>query len=127
MVEKEWIEAACMDGAGKRSIFLHIQLPVLIPYLAVGIVFLIMQFFGIYRNVYMLFDTDYLPEEVYLIQHYLQHHYVRLDYPYLAAASLLFTFLLVAVIVAAALLLGYGKGRRRRFLKNMEAEWNLHC
>ena len=102
-VEQEVLEAARIDGAGRWEIFLFIQLPVLLAYLGVGSVFLIMQFFGIFRESYLLFGTSYPPDEVYLLQNYMHNHFLRLNYPYLAVSALLFTVLLVAIIALVRL------------------------
>ena len=49
-VEKETLEAACLDGANRLQLFIFIQIPVLFSYIGIGMVFLIMQFFGIFRE-----------------------------------------------------------------------------
>ena len=111
-VDQEVLEAARIDGAGRWQVFWHIQLPMLGIYLGIGAVFLIMQFFGIFRESYLLFGTSYPPDEVYLLQHYMHNHFLRLNYPYLAASALLFTAFLVAVIALGRL--GAAIVRRRK-------------
>ncbi len=97
-MEKDMLEAARLDGANRWQLFVYMQFPMLTLYIGVGAVFLVMQFFGIFREAYLLFETSFPPDEVYLLQHYMHNHFLRLNYPYLAAAAILFTAFLVAVI-----------------------------
>ena len=102
-VGKDMLEAARLDGANRLQLFLFLQFPMLYHYIGVGIVFLVMQFFGIFRESYLLFGTSYPEDSVYLLQHYMHNHFLRLNYPYLAAAAILFTLFLVGGIVAVRL------------------------
>lgn len=111
-VEKDMLEAARLDGAGRGQLFWYMQLPMLTLYIGVGAVFLVMQFFGIFREAYLLFGTSYPPDEVYLLQHYMHNHFLRLNYPYLAAAAILFTTFLAGAIALVRLLV-LARGRRR--------------
>lgn len=97
-VEKDMLEAARLDGANRWQLFVYMQFPMLTLYIGVVAVFLVMQFFGIFREAYLLFGTSFPPDEVYLLQHYMHNHFLRLNYPYLAAAAVLFTAFLVVVI-----------------------------
>lgn len=114
-IGQEILDAAKMDGAGRLGTFCYIQLPLVRRYVGVSIVFLIMQFFGIFRESYLLFGTSFPPDEVYLLQHYMYNHFLRLNYPYLAASALLFTlFLVIAVAMARISALAVGKEGRSR-------------
>lgn len=54
---------------------------------------------------YLLFGTSFPPDEVYLLQHYMHNHFLRMNYPYLAAAAILFTAFLVVVICVVRVLM----------------------
>lgn len=103
-VEKDMLEAARLDGANRWQLFVYMQVPMLTLYIGVGAVFLVMQFFGIFREAYLLFGTSFPPDEVYLLQHYMHNHFLRLNYPYLAAAAILFTAFLAGTIWGVRLL-----------------------
>lgn len=102
-VEKDMLEAARLDGANRFQLFCYMQFPMITLYIGVGAVFLIMQFFGVFREAYLLFGTSYPPDEVYLLQHYMHNHFLRLNYPYLAAAAILFTAFLAGAIAMVRL------------------------
>ena len=97
-ISSDMLEAARLDGANRWQLLVYMQFPMLTLYIGVGAVFLVMQFFGIFREAYLLFETSFPPDEVYLLQHYMHNHFLRLNYPYLAAAAILFTAFLVVVI-----------------------------
>lgn len=103
-VEKDMLEAARLDGANRWQLFVYMQFPMLTLYIGVGAVFLVMQFFSIFREAYLLFGTSFPPDEVYLLQHYMHNHFLRLNYPYLAAAAILFTAFLAGTIWGVRLL-----------------------
>ena len=77
--------------------------------------YLVMVESGTECPVYLLFGTSFPPDEVYLLQHYMYNHFLRLNYPYLAASALLFTlFLVIAVAMARISALAVGKEGRSR-------------
>lgn len=106
-LDRELLDAAKMDGAGRLDIFWHIHLPMIRVYFGVSAVFLIMQFFGIFRESYLLFGTSFPPDEVYLLQHYMHNHFLRLNYPYLAASALLFTLFLISAVAITRIMVIY--------------------
>ena len=97
-VEPEVMDAARVDGANRGQLFRYLLLPQLPPYLGISTVFLVMQYFGIFREAYLLFDTSYPPNEVYLLQHYMYNHFHKLNYPLLSASTFLFTLFLIGAM-----------------------------
>lgn len=100
-VGRDIMDAAKIDGADKPQLFRYLILPQLPAYLGIGAVFSVMQFFAIFREAYLLFETSYPPEEVYLLQHYMFNHFHKLNYPLLSASGFLFTLFLIIVMMFA--------------------------
>ena len=100
-------EAAALDGA--KSLYMHrtVTLPLIFPSLLFVIVLSFVGALRVFRESYLFFGTDYPPDIAYTVQYFMNNHFNRLNYPVLAAASVLFT-----VIIAAMLLLIYSRENR---------------
>lgn len=79
--------------------------------MGVGAVFGASQALKIYREAYLLYG-EYPPNSVYLLQHYMNNHFYKLNYQRIASASLL----LLGALLGAALLGEVVVRRRRRGL-----------
>lgn len=110
-VPADMLEAAALDGANALQRFLHMTLPWVAPTVGVGAVFGASQALKIYREAYLLYG-EYPPNSVYLLQHYMNNHFYKLNYQRIASASLL----LLGALLGAALLGEVVVRRRRRGL-----------
>ena len=104
---RELMDAAALDGAGRLRTFLRIQLPNVRNALAMDGMLLMMFFLRIYKEGYLLFGL-YPSENVYLLQHYMNHQYLKMSFQHVAASAVLL------VLAAAAGYLGLYLGIRRK-------------
>jgi multiple sugar transport system permease protein len=84
----EMLDAAALEGAGRLRIFFHIQLPNILGVLAMDSILLIMFFLRIFKESYLLFG-QYPSEDVYLLQHYMNHQYLKMNFQHVAASAVL--------------------------------------
>ena len=87
-VPKEILEAASMDGAGRREILLHILLPYLRPVTFMIVVIAIVNSFKVFREAWMLAGS-YPHENIYLLQHLFHNWFLELSMDKLAAGAML--------------------------------------
>ena len=97
----EMLDAAALDGAGVFRIFFCVQLPNTAGALAMDVVLLLLFFLRIFKESYLLFGP-YPSEDVYLLQHYMNHQYQKMNFQYVAASAVL----LVLVPFLGSLTLG---------------------
>lgn len=97
-VPQSVLDAAALDGAGEIRTFVRIRLPMSGGNLVMAVVFLLMYMFRIFKESYLLFE-DTGTKSVYMVQHYMNRVYLRMDFQYVAAAA-------VSLIMVALLLYG---------------------
>ena len=97
-VPKVLFKAAALDGAGSAVIFFRIGLPLLRKRIVIILLFLTMYALRIYKESYLLFG-EYPSECMYLIQHYMSNHFLKLNFQNVAAAA-------VSLVTGALLLYG---------------------
>ena len=102
--------AAQLDGAGPMQMLRRILLPLLTPYLLVGLVLSFLGVFRIYRESFLLFG-NYPDQSVYYLQNYMNNLLNATNYGNLAAASDL--FLAGLAILLFTVLYALGKERHR--------------
>ena len=103
MVPKERYEAASLDGAGGAGQFLHITLPSISGALLFSATYAVMQAFRIFKEAYLLYGA-YPGDRLYMLQHYMNNHFGKLNFQNVAAAGVMFTLiclLLTAVGIRA--------------------------
>jgi multiple sugar transport system permease protein len=103
-VPPEQYEAASLDGASAWHKLLHITLPCIKPFIWFNMLLAIMNSFRIFRDVYVLFG-DYPPRNVYLIQHFIQNNFIKLNMDYVYCAAYIF-FAVLTVIFAPLIIKG---------------------
>ena len=75
----------------------YIMLPLLKPYILVGIVLAFLGVFRIFRESYLLYG--YYPDEsVYMLQNYLNNHFAKLNYQNIGAAAVLFAVVVYSIV-----------------------------
>ena len=84
----EMLDAAALDGAGACRTFFCVQLPNTAAALAMDGVLLFMFFLRVFKESYLLFGP-YPSEDVYLLQHYMNHQYQKMNFQYVAASAVL--------------------------------------
>lgn len=101
-------DAAALDGAGAVRTYFSIRLPMAGEQLAGVLIFLTMFMFRCYKESYLLFG-DYPSTRVYMLQHYMNHQYVKMNFQYVAACAVLLAVFALILYGAAFLIM-----KRRR-------------
>ena len=97
-LDREVFEAARLDGAHGMALHRHITLPLILPALLFTVLIGVVYSFKVFRESYLYFGTNYPPNHGYTLQFYMNNHFLKLNYQYLASGAVV-TSLLVAVIV----------------------------
>ena len=106
MIPRELYEAAALDGARGFGRFKNITLPLIAPTLFFVTVLSVVQSLRIFKEAYLLYGA-YPDPSMYLVQHYMNNHFYKLNYQNLTAGAIMFA-LIVYVLVA----IGYRFERR---------------
>jgi len=96
-IPRELLETAEVEGAGAFQKFFAIKIRYLSPTLLFVTIFSLINSFRIFREVYLL-TGDYPYAGLYLIQHFMNNIFIRLDYQRLAAAAVLMAIVMVIII-----------------------------
>ena len=104
MIPAEILDAAALDGAGKVKAYLFIQLPLSGKSLILAGMVLLMFLLRVYKESYLLFGA-YPSPELYLLQHYMNHQYLKMNFQYVAAAAIILTMFALLFYAAAFLLI----------------------
>ncbi len=93
----EYEEAASMEGAGFWRIGFSIKIPYLIPILFFTSIISLLNCFKIFREIYIL-QGDYPYEKIYLLQHFMNNNFLKLNYEILATAAFVLYVIIFIVI-----------------------------
>ncbi len=97
-VPYEIYEAAQMDGAGKMVTHLKITLPLMKKAIQFVGVMGVVYCFRTFRESYLYYGQNYPPDYSYTLQYYMNNQFLKLNYQFMAAASVIIV-LLIAVFV----------------------------
>ncbi len=86
------LDAAALDGAGALRTYLYVRLPVVGAQMAGVLIVLTMFMFRVYKESYLLFGL-YPSENVYMLQHYMNNQYLKMNLQYVTASAVLLTLL----------------------------------
>lgn len=96
-IPEELIEVARLEHANKWQIFYHVKL----RYMSSTIVFVtimsLINSFKVFREVYLL-TGDYPYDSIYMLQHYMNNMFAKLNYQNLSAAAVLMSIVMVILI-----------------------------
>ena len=96
-IPKDILEVARVEGAGTIRQFFYIKLRYLSSTIVFVTVISLINSFKIFREVYLL-SGDYPYESLYMLQHYMNNTFNRLDYQKLSAAAILMAIVMVILI-----------------------------
>lgn len=96
-VPRELLEAASIDGAGAFYRFFRIKLRFLSPTVLFVTILSLINSFKVFREVWLL-AGDYPMEGLYMLQHFINNTFGRLEYDKLSAAAVLMSLVMMAVI-----------------------------
>jgi multiple sugar transport system permease protein len=94
---KEYEEAASLEGAGDIRIALTIKVPQLVPMLLFTVIISLLNCFKIFREVYLL-QGNYPSKNLYLLQHFMNNNFTKLNYEMLATAAFVLYIVIFMVI-----------------------------
>ncbi len=96
-IPKEYYEAADIDGAGTLTKFFNITAVYLMPTTFFVIIISIINSFKVFKEVYLL-SGSYPHESIYMLQHYLNNMFSKLDYHKLVTSAVLMAVILYLII-----------------------------
>ena len=102
-MDKNILEAARIDGAGVLRTTWYVTLPNISPMLFFTLILSMVNSLKIYRESYLLWGT-HPDKSVYMLQNYLNNHFLKLNYQNISTAAIIF-FFIIYVIVAVVFML----------------------
>ncbi len=102
----EILEAAVMDGAGAFTRFFKIKMHYLSPTIFFVALMSLVNSFKIFREVYLL-TGDYPYDPLYMLQHFMNNQFHKLDYSKLSAGAIIMCIVMVVIVGG----LFYAEGR----------------
>lgn len=100
----EYRESYCLDSSSETGYVCRILLPLISPTLLFAGVVAVVNYFLLFRDVYMIYG-DVPPRTVYMLQHFMNNNFYKLNYQRLSAAAFLLA-LCLSGLAAAVLLAG---------------------
>lgn len=105
-VPKAMLEAAEVEGASAWTQFVHIKLRYLSPTILFVTILSIINSFKVFREIYLL-TGDYPYDTLYMLQHFMNNMFSKLDYQKLSAAAVLLAIVIVLLIAIMFAVEGY--------------------
>lgn len=102
-IPKDYYEIADIEGASRFQKFYKITLVYLAPIIFISMLLLVVNSFKIFKEIYLLFG-NYPDENIYLLQHYMNNNFFRLNLQKLTTASYLL-FIIIGFFILSAFLL----------------------
>ena len=96
-VDKNILEVARIDGAGIVRTSLYITLPNISPMLFFTFVISLVNSFKIYRESYLMWG-NYPDTSVYMLQNYLNNHFLKFNYQNIATAAIIFSIIIYLIV-----------------------------
>lgn len=100
----EYRESYCLDSSSETGYVCRILLPLISHTLLFAGVVAVVNYFLLFRDVYMIYG-DVPPGTVYMLQHFMNNNFYKLNYQRLSAAAFLLA-LCLSGLAAAVLLAG---------------------
>lgn len=97
-VPGEYEEAYRLDSSSRAGFIRHIMLPLIMPLVFFVILLSVMNSLKIYREVFALYG-DTPPLSVYMLQHFMNNNFFKLNYQRLSAAAFLLILVLTVFII----------------------------
>jgi multiple sugar transport system permease protein len=97
-IPNDYYEWAAVEGMGKVRMFFKITLVYLIPSMFIIFVMSFINSFKVYRELYML-AGNYPNENIYMLQHYMNNQFARLNYQNLTTAAFVATLVITVFMI----------------------------
>lgn len=98
-VSKDQLEVATLEGASGWYKFVHIKLRHLSPTILFVAIFSLINSFKVFREVYLL-TGDHPYDTIYMLQHFMNNMFRRLDYQKLSAAAIIMSIVVIVILAA---------------------------
>lgn len=112
-IPKELYESYALEGKNKLHRFCYITLPQTFPALLFVIIWTLSNSFQVFKELYLWYGA-YPEENQYMLQHYMNNHFNKMDYQILSSSAIIFFGLLYIIISILY-------GAERRYGRNL---WN---
>lgn len=96
-IPKDILEVAELEGASKAYQFFHIKLRYLSPTILFVLILSLISSFKIFREIYLLVGS-YPMDRLYMLQHFMNNTFEKLNYQKLSTAAVLFSLVMVVII-----------------------------
>lgn len=96
-IPTELIEVARLENANKFQIFWHIKLRFMSSTILFVTIMSLINSFKVFREVYLM-TGGYPYDSLYLLQHYMNNMFDKLDYQNLSAAAILMSIVMIVII-----------------------------
>ena len=97
MIPKDFYDYAAIEGANGWKKFRFVTLPCILPVGFFATVMALVHSFNVFREIYVLFG-DYPNESIYMLQHYMNNQFNKLNFSNLTSASFLLTMVIAFII-----------------------------
>ena len=98
-IEQSVFEAARLDGAGGFVLHTRITIPMIAPTVFFAALLSIVNSFKIFKESFLYYGTNYLPDHSYTLQYYMNNNFLKLDYQSLASAAVLTSILVFGIVM----------------------------
>ena len=102
-IPRDMLEVAELEGAGAWYRFVHIKLRYLSPTILFVFILSLINSFKIFREVYLL-TGNYPFDRLYMLQHFMNNTFNKLDYQKLSAAAVLFAVIMMVIMAVLFIL-----------------------
>ena len=96
-IPKDILEVAVLESAKPRQIFFHIKIRYLSSTLLFVTIMSLINSFKVFREIYLL-TGDYPYNTLYMMQHFMNNMFGKLDYQKLSAAAIMMSVVMVIII-----------------------------
>lgn len=96
-IPKDVLEVARLESATALQTFFYIKSRYLSSTVLFVTIMSLISSFKIFREIYLL-TTDYPYDTIYMLQHYMNNKFKRLDYQTLSAAAILMSLVMIVII-----------------------------
>ena len=97
-IPKSYYEAAELDGANSVKKFIHITFIYLMPTTFFVLIISIINSFKVFKEIYIL-TGPYPNNSIYMLQHYMNNLFHKLEYSKLVTASIIMSFVILIVVM----------------------------
>lgn len=104
-LEKEYKEVFLLDSNSKLKYSFKVVIPLITPIIFFVVIFSIINSFQMFREAYGLYG-DYPPKPVYLLQHFMNNNFLKLNYQRLSTAAFI---LIIGMSILVSIFLNFQK------------------